>query len=200
VRTYLLATAIAALAIGSSNAETPRIFASPPLVASDFFNTLLVKLGCLDIDTERFDPELGRCSFFVPWSPQENGDTPDEAILYSKDQTDSAPAIGSTHVETPLVIVRPGQLVRFGCLEIADTERIERLREAEDHTAVRSILEGGRCTYFVPWLPEQGADTTDDAFVYFEDETDEDFGCIRPDIGDGCYWMRKTYYKPFARG
>jgi hypothetical protein len=77
VRTYLLATAIAALAIGSSHAETPRITVALPLV----------KVGCLDIaDPERFEPELGRCRFVVPWSSEENGDTPDEAVLYSKDQ------------------------------------------------------------------------------------------------------------------
>ena len=190
MRTYLLATAIVALAIGSPHAETPRITAALPLV----------KVGCLDIaDTVRFEPELGRCSFVVPWPP-ENGDTPDDAVLYSKDQTNSIPAIALRHVETPLVVVKPAQFVRFGCLDIADSERIERLREAEDHTAIRSIVEGGRCTYFVPWLAERVADTTDDAFVYFEDEADEEFGCIRPDIGDACYWMRKTYYKPFARG
>ena len=106
-------------------------------------------------------------------------------------------AIGSPRAEAPLVIVKPALLVRFGCLDIADTERIERLREARDFTAVRSILERGRCTFFVPLLPERGG-TTDDA-VYFEDKTYEEFGCVRPDLDSGCYWMHKDHYTPFAR-
>jgi hypothetical protein len=190
VRTYLLAATIAALAISSTHAETPRGIAAPALV----------RFGCLDIDdTEHVEPERGRCTFLVPWSPQENGDPPEDAVLSSEDQTDPALASGSTPVETPLVIVKPGQPVRFGCLDIADTQRIERLREARQDTAVRHILELGRCAFFVPWFPDAG-ETTDDALVYFEDQTDGAFGCIRPDGEDGCYWMRKTYYRPFARG
>jgi len=201
VRTYLLAAAISALAIGSTHAEAPQVIELPPVV----------RFGCLDIaDTERIErlPEAkddtavrgildsGRCAFFVPRLP-ERGGTADDWVYYEDCIRPDGEDGCLTHAETPRVIVKSGQLLRFGCLDIADTERIERLREAKDDTAVRGILDSGRCAFFVPLLPERGG-TADDR-VYYEDETRGEFGCIRPDGDDGCYWMRKAYYELFAR-